>query len=307
MKKLAIFINCLVIICVVHSQPLSFSWGARGSEKQMVPVPCHIFASVSAVETWYQILYGQNVDISQAHIFSPCGGANPAYSAIEQALGFFKNTGVVPKSFMDWSNSDGCHTNEYFSSTLFPGNPNFNLIDCGTPSSNCTNNNIFPSERFRVGDFQELSISSYTDNSQLKNAIMNYGPIALWFNHSTLYNGQNHAYCLYGWKEDGTWLLTDSHENNSTNGLKEIHPSNVDIIYQFQQNSVFKAWIIKNTASKPAVYRQTRQIGDPPYNIWNDNSPSAHCITNLTNYFQFNGTLRFFTLNYQYGIRRNWH
>src|SRR4030095_15336012 len=58
MKKLAI----LFISCVVHSQPTSFSWGARASENQVVDVPCHIFASVSAVETWYQILYGQNVD-----------------------------------------------------------------------------------------------------------------------------------------------------------------------------------------------------------------------------------------------------
>jgi hypothetical protein len=257
----------------------------------VVDVPCHIFASVSAVETWYQILYNQNVDISQAHIFSPCGGAGSAYSDIAQALGFFKNTGVVTKAFMPWSNSDGCHVNEYFSATLFPNNPNFTLIDCGTPSYNCTNNTSLPSERFRVGDFELLPISTYTDNNQLKRAIMNYGPIALWFKHSTLYNNQSHAFCLYGWDENGNWLLTDSHQNNTTNGLKLISSSTVDIIYEFQQHSSYEAWIIKNTASKPGVYRQSRQTTGTPLNVWYDDSPSAQCITNFTNYFQFNGTL----------------
>jgi Secretion system C-terminal sorting domain/Papain family cysteine protease len=282
MKKLTLLIAACIISCSLYSQPASFSWGASPSENQKITGPCHIFASVSAVETWHKILYGSGAELSQSHIFSPCAGNDPVSTSIPSSLSFFKNTGVVEDAFMPYTNSGPCHAGGIYFNT-FMTISNSSMVDCGTPWSNCTPNSSLPSVRYRIGDFAELPIATYAGNNQLKRAIMNSGPIAMWFSTPSLYGGQNHAYCLYGWDATGKWLLTDSHENG-TGSLS----TTLDILNLFKQNSTFKAHVLKNTASKPAVYKQDRQPGTP-LNNWTDNLPSINCTQNFSNLFSISG------------------
>jgi hypothetical protein len=189
MKKFTVSILAFVMSFSLYAQPPSFSWGAEPSEDQKVPGPCHIFASVSAVETWYKMLYGGSpVQISQSHLYSQCAGNNGPSTDIDSSLKFFKNYGVVDTFFMPYNNfiSNPCQNGAYINGLNSNMSPN--LIDCGTPWKNCTPFTSLPSVRYRIAGYEEVNIASYVNNNQLKRAIMNYGPIALWFATPSLYN-----------------------------------------------------------------------------------------------------------------------
>jgi len=264
---------CVALHSLAQQYPAAYAWPAAAGKDQKEQGPCHIFASVSGVETWYDILFGglPAYGISQEHLYSFCGNANPFPStSIPDALNFFMNTGVVDLHQLPYATyaqgnycafGDGGST-AYFANQLKSGSASLAGGDCGTPYMGCVVNGSTPSCRYRIANYSVLNIGSYTSNNQLKHAIMNYGPIPLWMAVPTLHNGTSHAYCLYGWDASGNWLMTDSWPGLPNQGVMKT-TLNIDSI--FQHNSGFNAYTLQNTTSHPAVYRQT-------YNgsIWSD-------------------------------------
>ena len=290
MKKNILLLPVLFILNFCAAQyPTSFAWPVTDSKDQKETGPCNVFATTAAVESWYKILYSIPVLLSEAHLYSPCGGANPFPStSISNAMNFFKVTGVVSSDCLPYSTPTGCTgTNppaqaKYFgfklgNQTTSPPvtNPLLYNNDCGTPWCNCTPNN-FPGYRFRVGDYSTLSIAAMINSNDLKRAIMNLGPVVLRMrvNNSSypeLHVGRNHTYLLYGWQANGNWMLKDSWE-----GQANVNNSTAFNIVDFFRNSGDgEAWIIKKGTGIDAVYRQL--YTPPPANSWANNNPPLIC------------------------------
>lgn len=250
----------------IAQYPTAFSWNAAPADDQKIQGPCHIFAVVSTVETWYRLLYGSTPGLSQAHLFSPCASADPVSTTEQAALTFIRDVGVVDDVFLPYANNVPCTQNagtapnctntgqigSYYNAQLYGTNTNA-LINCGLPYANCSSSgNTLPTYHYRIGGFQELPVASYTTTDQLKRAIMNHGPIALWMRDPSIHGNTNHAYCLYGWN-GSNWLLTDSWPCGG--GSMQ---TSLNLVSLFQQGLGFKAFVLTKGATKPAVYREQR-------------------------------------------------
>jgi hypothetical protein len=291
MRKNLIMLLLIAVTSSCFAQyPASFAWPAAPGEDQKMQVPCHIFASVSTVETWYRLLYGTTPDISQAHLFSPCAHADPLLTTIWEGLDFFRDYGVVDASFLPYQNNNSCVSgsitacpsgntvSSYYHAWIYPTNPN--QIDCSLPWQNCTPNSSLPDFHYKIGQWQEVNIASYTSTDDIKRAIMNYGPIALWMSDQNLHNSTNHAYSLYGWNANGEWLLTDSWPCGAG-----VTQTSVNLLTIFQSNSLFKAYRLVNTATRPAVYGETRSGTSWVYN----NAPTTCPEASYSNAFSISG------------------
>ena len=297
-----LFFTSIVICNICTAQyPASFEWPVTAVKDQKEQGPCNIFASAALVESWFKILYQQDISLSETHLYSPCGGVD-AYpnSNIFYALNFLKNTGVVERTCIPYDKGNNCTTPqlssiEYYgvkfgNSNTVPVIPNgtvpSNLLynnDCGTPYCDCIVGN-FPSYRYRVGDFQSVGIAAMSVADDLKRAVMNLGPIAIRMNvtnsnYPELHTGTNHAYLLYGWQSDGKWLLKDSWPNNPN--IKNATAFN--IVDFFRNGGEGDAYVIKNNGSNPAVYKQSYDQGS---NSWNTYSLTSGCLdTAVSNAF----------------------
>jgi hypothetical protein len=284
---------CLTLHSFAQTYPSAFAWPAAAGKDQKEQGPCHIFASVSAIETWYDILFGAvpYYGISQTHPYSFCGNATQFPSTtIPDCLNFFMNIGGVDLHQLPYASGTPCTVGDngtstaYFANQIKSGSSALVNGDCGTPNLNCSPGAGAPTCRYRVANYSVLNIGAYTSNDQLKHAIMNYGPIALWMMTPALYSNTSHAYCLYGWDANGNWLLTDSWPGLPDQGVMKTR-LNIDSIFQ---SGTFAAYILQNTTSHPAVYRQT-------YNgaTWSDDpntsTSTIGCIPAVSNAFAISG------------------
>ncbi len=289
---------CLGLSSFAQTYPTAFAWPAQPGKDQKEQGPCHIFASVSAVETWFDILYGgvPAYGISQEHLYSFCDSATQFPStSIPWALDGFKNIGVVDLHQLPYSTysqtsnycpyGDGGSTT-YFANQLKAGSASLVGGDCGTPYMGCFPNSAVPNCRYRIASYSVLNIGAYTSNNQLKHAIMNYGPIPLWMYTSALYSGTSHAYCLYGWDANGNWLMTDSWPGLPDQGIMKTS-LNIDSI--FHGNPDFAAYILQPTSSYPAVWGENYGGG-----AWSLNtsytSSTIKCIPAVGNPFPILGS-----------------
>lgn len=279
-KNLILLLFIAVTSSCFAQYPSQFIWPAEPGKDQKVQGPCHIFATVSAVETWYRLLYGSVPNISQAHLYSPCTLNSLPSTSIDRSLNFFRDYGVVDGSFLQYKNNDPPGNNPCTQQTgttescpayipsYYHGEINTsNLADCSVPWQNCIVNGSSPGFHYKIGAWEEVDIAAFTSPDQIKRAIMNYGPMPLWFEHSNLHDGRNHAYCLYGWNANGEWLLTDSWPCNAG-----VTQTNLNLITVFQSNYLFKAYRLVNTATRPAVYGETR-----PGTSWVYNNDPTTC------------------------------
>jgi len=278
---------CLALSMAAPSfaqNPAAFAWPVSPVQDQKEQGPCHIFAAVESVESFFGLLYGgtPSPGISQTHLYSICANANPFPSTtIPDALNFFQNTGVVDRSALPYATGTLCTVGDPGSTQYFALQINSNVTpnalhnnDCGTPYINCNPTAGIPSLRYRIGGYSVLNIGAFTTSDQLKHAIINDGPIALWMNVAALHPNP-HAYCLYGWDAAGNWKLTDSWP-----GVGGPISTNVDIVAQFQANTDFKAYILSPTATHPAVYKQTYNSGT---NTWSDDPTTTLSTTGCIN------------------------
>ncbi len=277
MKKIILSLLVVFIIPIAligQTLPQNFDWGTSAATDQKVDGPCHLFAAAAAVEDWYKILYGPTINLSEKHLYSPCAGASPPSTTIDDALTFFKNYGVVNEAWIPYLPSTpntGCSTtgaSEGYYAEKITSNW---VIDCGTPYQNCDGITL-PSERYRVANFARLDISAMANTDQLKRELINKGPIPLWFVNNTLHPGRNHAYLLTGYI-GSTWILKDSWPGAAT-----ISHLGIDLVALFKQNSDYEAWYITKTTPndpKNAVYKQVRSANG----VWSDAPATLTCFS----------------------------
>lgn len=275
MKKNLLLFAMMLFFGNAFAQPATFSWPPATSHDQLEQGPCQAFAFVATMEAWQQILYSNFTPLSPANLYAPLTGANPNGAGYDIELPFVKKWGVVTSGFMPYANS--CNSNAncvsgtpcYFNTRLFAGMPNF--IDSGTVWKDCnpTPSNpdpSLPSERFKIGDYVSVPASDFATASQLKLAIMNYGPLMFGTNSTSFYGPTSHGMCIYGWDQN-KWLIADSWPIASQK--KSSFPIATT---NFTSGSYFVAYrLTKSAVGKPAVYRQTRTTGQPTLNTWNDN------------------------------------
>lgn len=270
---------CIALHSFAQTYPSSFAWPAAPGKDQKEQGPCHIFASVSTIETWYDILFGSVPahGISQTHPYSFCGNANQFPSTtIPDCMNFFMNIGGVDLGQLPYASGTPCTVGDggstaYFANQIKAGSTALAGGDCGTPYQNCNAGGVTPDCRYRIANYSVLNIGAYTSSDQLKRAIMNDGPIPLWMSVAALHGGTSHAYCLYGWDAGGNWLMTDSWPGLPNGGVMQ---TTLDIVTTFHNNPGFNAYMLQNTAGHPAVYRQT-------YNgsTWSDDPATTNSTT----------------------------
>jgi hypothetical protein len=270
-----------------QTYPATFHWRTGSGQDQQVQGPCHIFAATALVENVHGILYGWTPNVSETHLWSPCANANLLSTTIQDALAFFVTKGVVNETCLPYSSPSLCITTPPPPSNCNASTDGFfadrintmQLSDCGTPWCGCSPG-AEPSERYRVGTYAELPIETFAGANDLKRALLNKGPIALWMRHSSLHvcdgAAAAHAYLLHGWTTNAAgatvWYLKDSWP-----GWPDVSSTTLDIVSLFQQSPEFTAWVVGPAGGKPAVYAQERVQGS-----WRDRPQTLTCLGGST-------------------------
>jgi Secretion system C-terminal sorting domain len=263
MRKVLLSLFTLFLFSPSKAQPSSFKWPAAPAQDQIEQGPCNDFATVGLVETWYYCLFGTRDQISLAHPYSICGGANAgAGSNLLTTLTMFQDDGVVDATTLPWTNVTACNSSPsdpYWANNIVTGNKSTLVYGaCGTPYKACAAGEGFPTYRYMIAGFSQLNIGQLTPNT-LKLAIMNDGPIVLNMVDPQLHGDVAHAYLLYGWNAQGDWLLTDSWPTPYTTGLDSTN-QNLDTLFAAVDNT--NSYVLTNSASFPAVWRQDFNTSD---------------------------------------------
>jgi hypothetical protein len=271
-----------------QTYPATFHWRTLPGQDQQIQGPCHIFAATALVENVHGILYGWTPNLSETHLWSPCASANLLSTTTPDALAFMMNKGVVNEDCLPYTSPSLCNTTPpptascnastdgYFADQI----NTLQLSDCGTPWCRCSPGSLLPGERYRVAAYAELPIRTFAGTNDLKRALLNKGPIALWMRHGSLHvcegSAANHGYLLYGWTTSSSgapvWYLKDSWP-----GWEDITSTTLDIVALFQQNTQFTAWVVGPANGKPAVYVQDRVQG-----VWTDRPQTLTCLSGST-------------------------
>ena len=258
MRKALLLYFLLLFVTKLEAQPAAFQWPAAAANNQKEQGPCNDFASVNLLQTWFYCLFGTRDQISTAHPYSQCGGANAgAGSNIPSTLAFFQADGGVDARTLPWVAHAACNTAQsdpYFLDKIVSGNTS-TLIngDCGTPYLSCIAGDGAPSIRYKIAGFAQLSNIGQLTPNQLKLAIMNDGPIVINMVDPQLHGTTPHAYLLYGWNAQGAWLLTDSWPTGFSTGLNQTN-QNLDSLFAAVGNT--SAYYLTNSVSNPGVWRE---------------------------------------------------
>ncbi len=191
----------------LFGQPSDFTWASRHGESyikepqdQGIQGPCHIFAAVAGVEAVAQIYFNRFIsqspilDLSEAHLsFDNCGlGCTSGASSVYNALTWFINTGVINEDSLAYPTGE-----PFCRSICYTGYDKLVKIPC----------------------FDSPTIEYDAD---LKEAIMNYGPIIVTLpgtneeNHYASYimhypSEAAHSVLVIGWQSNPfKWHIKDS-------------------------------------------------------------------------------------------------
>lgn len=206
-------------VCINAQLPSSFSWENRhgyeyisDAKPQIINGPCGVFAAIAAVEAMCHIYYNntginEEFDFSEAYVYNDnsvlgCTGAGCLSNDAPTALNFAKTTGYINDDSFPWPDT---------------------ITTCLV---NCSGYNGNPNQRVYIPNYtSEISIST---NSDLKSAILNYGPIIMRpssINGNALHPGYpgadqiKHTVLFIGW--DGSqWWIKDSWMNTPSIDLK---------------------------------------------------------------------------------------
>jgi len=166
MNRLCLFFTLQLFCFFLSAQPSYFNWASRhgysyisDTVSQREQGPCSIFASVAAVEAMSQIYFNKHItflDLSERYLYN-AGGECPGIAcqsaaSISESLGLISTSGIVDES-------------------CFPY-----LTTAPYCSDDCDDLCLNPANRVTIPYFERIYPSSDND---LKNAIMNYGPIVL--------------------------------------------------------------------------------------------------------------------------------
>lgn len=218
-KKILLFI---FVFCVfsLNAQPPSFSWAYRHghsgtnysyispAKNQGESGPCHVFASVAAVEAMAQIYYNKinanpGLNLSERLLYNDSGeGLLCEASDITNALTYFVNTGVIDEASFE-----------------FPGSSPW----CRSESPPTTGNYNF---RVTIPRFTPMTIGNDND---LKKAILDYGPLVVKLDG--IHEGHYATYAFYGVDEPHSVLLLGWGESTNSWHIKDSWYGSPSISY----------------------------------------------------------------------------
>jgi hypothetical protein len=197
----------LVPVTAFGQLPENFSYGKYLTpvEDQLRQGPCETFAAVGGVEAFYNLSYaGSNtanfINLSEREVYS-CNGAPT--KGVDRAFDYIRDHGVIPRS---------CYAMPPMQCNEQLGDPgSTNVIYEG--NRNCPAEQINCSLKYRIKANPLQLTTQMTSNDGIKQALLEYGPIALGLEDGGAIHSANHGYLLYGWEnQNGTtfWLLRDS-------------------------------------------------------------------------------------------------
>jgi len=223
MKKAILILSISFLCLYLSAQPAAFTWASRHdntfkyidvtkAKDQREQGPCHIFASVAAVEAMAHIYYnysanaGQDLDLSESNLYNEddCGlgcseGEGGAIDVVN-SLNEIKYVGIVDE--------------ESFQYPIYPNDP------CRDDCENISD----PYTLVKIPAYETIT-SSIRNNTDLKEAIMDYGPIIATITgedngtqvgcalHSTDEDcDAAHSILIIGWKSspEFMWHIKDS-------------------------------------------------------------------------------------------------
>jgi hypothetical protein len=215
MKKVITILSFYFLCSSLFAQPANFSWRDRhgktgiysyisNAEDQKIQGPCMIFASVAAVEAmthiYYNMMDASTFNLSEANLYNnDCGlGCEGAYLGVDASLEFIRDSGIVDE-------------------TIFPF-PSTSPYCAGSCENKYDNANYIVS----IPYFTELT--GINNNTDLKKAIMDYGPIIMLssvetgtkigevLHPSDQDNEHNHTVLVLGWQSNPglEWHIKDS-------------------------------------------------------------------------------------------------
>lgn len=229
MKKVITIISFYFLCSSLFAQPANFSWTARhgytggsssisyisNAQDQKIQGPCMIFACVAAVEAMSQIYYNKyspTLNLAESNLYNnDCGlGCEGAYLGVDASLGFIEDYGIVDESTLP-----------------FPATSPYCVSDC-------EDYNTQYSYLVSIPNFTELT--GITNSTDLKKAIMDYGPVIMMSSVETgtkigevLHpndpdNEHNHTVLVLGWKSDFglQWHIKDSWPGDESIDYKTV-------------------------------------------------------------------------------------
>ena len=221
-RRIILFIILLIPFTFSNSQPSSFTWQYRHSEwknpispakNQGENGPCSIFAAVAGVEAMtslYYVLNGTQIILSESSIYNvgPEGGCTAitcGTGSVQAALDIMKSIGIVDNQYYSYSSTCRTDCQQVFSSQ------NYNY-------------------KINIPKSLGSQITAISDTTDLKKAIMDYGPIIVtmggaysnkyvtfYLYPGTSYN-VDHSVLIIGWRHNPEleWHIKDSwHEKHS--------------------------------------------------------------------------------------------
>jgi hypothetical protein len=209
MKKITHF-SCLLAFVsgqALAQLPENFSYGKylTGVEDQLRQGPCETFAAVGAVEAYHNLLHSgagtARMNLSEREVYS-CGGAPT--KGVDSALRYIRDQGVIPLGCFAMPTDLQCDQNlgdPGSTRVIFVGN------------RNCPAEQIACSAKYRIKADHVRLTSQMTSNDCIKQALLQYGPLAIAFDDGGAIHSAHHGYLLYGWEtQNGSifWLLRDS-------------------------------------------------------------------------------------------------
>jgi hypothetical protein len=210
MKK-TVFILSFSFVCFhLCAQPASFTWDDRHGNMNYIKVlgqgffdqkeagPCHIFATVAAVEAMSQIYFNKiaQLDLSESNLYNlALSGINPLQ--VKESLDTIMAYGLV---------SQTCLRYPYYANEM--------CEDCGYRYPNLDDICEEPEQLVFIPGYSQITPQ---DNTELMQAIMDHGPIIVTMDYVgvALYgSGINfdHSVLVIGWESSPTfkWRIKDS-------------------------------------------------------------------------------------------------
>ena len=210
MKK-SILILLVSFVCFhLFAQPASFTWDNRHGNMNYIKVlgqgffdqkeegPCHIFATVAAVEAMSQIYYNRNaqLDLSESNLYNEFY-SGPNALQVKESLDTIMTYGLVNQTCL-----------------RYPAYEDEMCEGCGYRYPDLDDICEDPEQLVFIPGYSQITPQNDT---QLKQAIMDHGPIIVTMEYvgATLYgSGTNfhHSVLVIGWESSTTfkWRIKDS-------------------------------------------------------------------------------------------------
>lgn len=240
----------------------SFDWRNRHGKNWITPNKdqkdsgfCSAFTAVGATEAMTNLYYNQliNVDLSEQEAACCNGRFNPWKGMpLSAPLSYIRNYGVCDD-------------------VAYP------FVNDSLESLNCRSSSINPNELIKIGGYVSVS----TTENNMKNAIINHGPLAssilcFWYNPDSTHYNINHAMLIvgYGQLHIGDTIYRFIEPNGLFNGSHTVIDGDPRIGCTY--------WIYKNSYGTTMDEAHQGYMHIMHYNYSNSVGPTYYCSPSIT-------------------------